>query len=53
MEISMGTETSLGLQTASQIFCLPQTPEFLKSCSSTNAQILESNPPLELGDIQL
>ncbi|XP_039096088.1 uncharacterized protein C2orf78 homolog isoform X2 [Hyaena hyaena] len=46
-------ETSLGLQPPSQIFCLPQTPEFPKSCSSRNIQILESNPPPELGDISM
>lgn len=46
-------ETSLGLQPPSQTFCLPQTPEFPKSCSSRNIQILESNPPPELGDISM
>ncbi|KAK2092817.1 hypothetical protein P7K49_029346 [Saguinus oedipus] len=46
-------ETSLGLQSASQTFCLAQTPEFSKSCSSRNTQILESNPSPELGDISM
>lgn len=46
-------ETSLGLQPSSQTFCLPQTPEFPKSCSSSNIQILESIPPPELGDIAM
>lgn len=46
-------ETSLGLQPPSQTFCLPQTPEFPKSCSSRNIQILESNPPPEFGDISM
>uniref|UniRef100_A0A8C3YKL6 Chromosome 2 open reading frame 78 n=1 Tax=Catagonus wagneri TaxID=51154 RepID=A0A8C3YKL6_9CETA len=44
-------ENSLGLQPPSQTFCLSQTPEFPKSCSSRNIRILESNPPPELGNI--
>ncbi|XP_007933080.1 uncharacterized protein C2orf78-like [Orycteropus afer afer] len=49
-ETSLGMETSVRFQPPSQTFCLPQTPEFLKSCSSRNIQIFESNPPSELGD---
>uniref|UniRef100_A0A8C9NW17 DUF4629 domain-containing protein n=1 Tax=Spermophilus dauricus TaxID=99837 RepID=A0A8C9NW17_SPEDA len=44
---------SLGLQPPSQIFCLPQPPEFPNSCSSRNIQILERNPPTALGDISI
>nr|XP_035128202.2 uncharacterized protein C2orf78-like isoform X1 [Callithrix jacchus] len=51
METSLGMDTSLGLQSASQTLCLAQTPEFSKSCSTRNTQILESNPSPELGDI--
>ncbi|KAL0621577.1 hypothetical protein AAY473_009907 [Plecturocebus cupreus] len=51
METSLGMDTSLGLQFPSQTFCLAQTPEFYKSCSSRNTQVLESNPAPELGDI--
>uniref|UniRef100_A0A8C7A1N4 Chromosome 2 open reading frame 78 n=1 Tax=Neovison vison TaxID=452646 RepID=A0A8C7A1N4_NEOVI len=50
---TLGMEASLGLQPPSQTYCLPQTPEFPKSCSSRNIQILESNPPPELGDISM
>jgi hypothetical protein len=39
----------LELQPPRQTFCLAQTPEFLKSCSSTNAQKLDSN----IGDFSL
>uniref|UniRef100_A0A8D2DSQ5 DUF4629 domain-containing protein n=1 Tax=Sciurus vulgaris TaxID=55149 RepID=A0A8D2DSQ5_SCIVU len=49
-------EASVGLRYPSQTFCLPQPPEFLKSCSSRsiqNLQILESNPPTELEDISI
>ncbi|KAK2092691.1 hypothetical protein P7K49_029220 [Saguinus oedipus] len=53
METSLGMDTSLGLQSPSQTFCLAQTPEFSKSCSSRNTQILESNPSPELGDISM
>ncbi|XP_078205207.1 uncharacterized protein C2orf78-like isoform X1 [Callithrix jacchus] len=53
METSLGMDTSLGLESASQIFCLAQTPEFTKSCSSRNTQIRESNPSPELGDISM
>ncbi|XP_004691590.1 PREDICTED: uncharacterized protein C2orf78 homolog [Condylura cristata] len=52
METSMGMETSLGLQSSSQTFCLSQASEFPKSCSS-RIQILESNPPSNLGDISV
>uniref|UniRef100_A0A8C9NTZ4 DUF4629 domain-containing protein n=1 Tax=Spermophilus dauricus TaxID=99837 RepID=A0A8C9NTZ4_SPEDA len=48
-----GMEASLGLQPPSQIFCLPQPPEFPNSCSSRNIQILERNPPTALGDISI
>lgn len=44
-------ENSLGLQPPSQTFCLSETSEFPRSCISRNIQILESNPPLELGDV--
>lgn len=54
METSLGMNTfSLGLQPLSQTFCLPQTPEFPKSCSGSNIQMLDSNPPPELGDISM
>uniref|UniRef100_G1NTL5 DUF4629 domain-containing protein n=1 Tax=Myotis lucifugus TaxID=59463 RepID=G1NTL5_MYOLU len=53
METSLGMKTSLGLQPLSQTFCLPQTPEIPKSCSGSNIQILDSNPPPELGDISM
>nr|XP_035128201.2 uncharacterized protein C2orf78-like [Callithrix jacchus] len=53
METSLGMGTSLKLQSASQTFCLAQTPEFTKSCSSRNTQIRESNPSSELGDISM
>ncbi|KAB1267317.1 uncharacterized protein Cadr_000018393 [Camelus dromedarius] len=53
METSLGMENSLGSQPVSQTFCLSQTPEFPKSCSSRNIQILESNTPPELGDISM
>ncbi|XP_047378085.1 uncharacterized protein C2orf78-like [Sciurus carolinensis] len=56
METSLGMEASVGLRHPSQTFCLPQSPEFPKSCSSRsihNLQILESNPPTELEDISI
>ncbi|XP_055099834.1 uncharacterized protein C2orf78 [Symphalangus syndactylus] len=53
METSLGMDTSLRLQSPSQTFCLPQTPEFPKSFSSRNTQTLESNPSPELGDISI
>ncbi|MBZ3890272.1 hypothetical protein SUZIE_207125 [Sciurus carolinensis] len=56
METSIGMEASVGLHPPSQTFCLPQPPEFPNSCSSRsiqNLQILESNPPTELGDISV
>uniref|UniRef100_A0A0D9RSJ3 Chromosome 2 open reading frame 78 n=1 Tax=Chlorocebus sabaeus TaxID=60711 RepID=A0A0D9RSJ3_CHLSB len=53
METSLGMDTSLGLQSPSQTFCLPQAQEFSKSFSSRNTQILESNPSPELGDISM
>uniref|UniRef100_A0A8C9PFW0 DUF4629 domain-containing protein n=1 Tax=Spermophilus dauricus TaxID=99837 RepID=A0A8C9PFW0_SPEDA len=46
-------EASLGLQPPSQTFCLPPPPKIPNSCSSRNIQILESNPPTELGDISI
>lgn len=46
-------KTSLGLQPLSPTFCLPQIPEFPKSCSGSNIQMLDSNPPPELGDISM
>ncbi|KAL0620303.1 hypothetical protein AAY473_008628 [Plecturocebus cupreus] len=52
METSLGMNTSLGLESLSQTFCLAQTSEFSKSCSSRNTQLLlEHNPSPELGDI--
>ncbi|XP_043773136.1 uncharacterized protein C2orf78 homolog [Cervus elaphus] len=53
METSLGMENSLGSQPPSQTFCLSETSEFPRSCISRNIQILESNPPLELGDISM
>ncbi|XP_070332232.1 uncharacterized protein C2orf78 homolog [Odocoileus virginianus] len=53
METSLGMENSLGSQPPSQTFCLSETSEFHRSCISRNIQILESNPPLELGDISM
>ncbi|XP_037663501.1 uncharacterized protein C2orf78-like [Choloepus didactylus] len=53
METYLRMETSLGLQLQSQTFCLSQTPEFSKSCSSRNIQILQSNPQSELEDISV
>ncbi|XP_014398126.1 PREDICTED: uncharacterized protein C2orf78 [Myotis brandtii] len=53
METSLGMKTSLGLQPLSQTFCLPQTPEIPKSCNGSNIQMLDSNPPPELGDISM
>ncbi|XP_047378933.1 uncharacterized protein C2orf78-like [Sciurus carolinensis] len=56
MENSLGIEASVGLRPPSQTFCLPQPPEFPSSCSSRSTQylqILESNPPTELGDISV
>ncbi|XP_064227058.1 uncharacterized protein C2orf78-like [Aotus nancymaae] len=52
METSLGMNTSLGLQSPSQAFCLAQTSDFSKSCSNGNTQLLlESNPSPQLGDI--
>ncbi|XP_007472411.1 PREDICTED: LOW QUALITY PROTEIN: uncharacterized protein C2orf78 homolog [Lipotes vexillifer] len=51
METSLVMKNSLGLQPASQTSCVTQTQELPKSCRSRNIQILESNPPPELGDI--
>lgn len=45
-------ETSLGLQSSKQTFHLPQT-SIPKSCKNRNVQILESNPPSELGEISM
>nr|KAF6307647.1 hypothetical protein mMyoMyo1_001834 [Myotis myotis] len=53
METPLGMKTSLGLQPLSQTFCLPQTPEIPKSCGGSNIQMLDSNPPPELGDISM
>ncbi|KAM9053711.1 uncharacterized protein C2orf78-like [Megaptera novaeangliae] len=41
------------LQPPSQAFCVTQTQELPKSCSSRNSHILESNPPSALGDISV
>ncbi|XP_064227105.1 uncharacterized protein C2orf78-like [Aotus nancymaae] len=52
METSLGMDSSLGLQSPSQAFCLAQTSDFSKSCSNGNTQLLlESNPSPQLGDI--
>uniref|UniRef100_A0A8C9CID9 DUF4629 domain-containing protein n=1 Tax=Phocoena sinus TaxID=42100 RepID=A0A8C9CID9_PHOSS len=48
---SLVMKNSLGLQPPSQTSCVTQTQELHKSCRSRNIQILESNPPPELGDI--
>uniref|UniRef100_A0A9L0IUP0 DUF4629 domain-containing protein n=1 Tax=Equus asinus TaxID=9793 RepID=A0A9L0IUP0_EQUAS len=53
VETSLGMETSLGLQPPSQKIYLQQAPEFPKSCSSRNTQMLQSDPPAELGDMSL
>uniref|UniRef100_A0A8C0D608 Chromosome 2 open reading frame 78 n=1 Tax=Balaenoptera musculus TaxID=9771 RepID=A0A8C0D608_BALMU len=53
METSLVMKNSLGLQPPSQTFCVTQTQELPKSCSSRNSHILESNPPSELGDISV
>ncbi|MBW04224.1 Uncharacterized protein C2orf78, partial [Eschrichtius robustus] len=53
METSLLMKNSLGLQPPSQTFCVTQTQELPKSCSSRNSHILESNPPSELGDISV
>uniref|UniRef100_A0A3Q2H9R2 DUF4629 domain-containing protein n=1 Tax=Equus caballus TaxID=9796 RepID=A0A3Q2H9R2_HORSE len=53
VETSLGMETSLGLQPPSQKIYLQQAPEFPKSCSSRNTQMLQSDPPAELGDVSL
>uniref|UniRef100_A0A8C0D781 Chromosome 2 open reading frame 78 n=1 Tax=Balaenoptera musculus TaxID=9771 RepID=A0A8C0D781_BALMU len=50
---SLVMKNSLGLQPPSQTFCVTQTQELPKSCSSRNSHILESNPPSELGDISV
>ncbi|XP_055982425.1 uncharacterized protein C2orf78-like, partial [Sorex fumeus] len=49
---SLGMETSLALQPLGQTFGPKQTSEFPMSCSS-RIQILESNPPPELGDVPI
>ncbi|KAM9040128.1 uncharacterized protein C2orf78-like [Megaptera novaeangliae] len=41
------------LQPPSQTFCVTQTQELPKSCSSRNSHILESNPPSALGEISV
>uniref|UniRef100_A0A8C4M4B1 DUF4629 domain-containing protein n=1 Tax=Equus asinus TaxID=9793 RepID=A0A8C4M4B1_EQUAS len=53
VETSLGMETSLGLESPSQKIYLQQAPEFPKSCSSRNTQMLQSDPPAELGDLSL
>ncbi|XP_036118313.1 uncharacterized protein C2orf78 homolog [Molossus molossus] len=53
METSLGIETSLRFQPPGQTFCLPQKPEFPTSCSNSNIQILENNPPPELMDTSM
>ncbi|XP_037383532.1 uncharacterized protein C2orf78 isoform X1 [Talpa occidentalis] len=45
-------ETSLGLQPSNQTFFLSQTPEVPKS-SGSRIQILENDPPFNLGDISV
>uniref|UniRef100_A0A8C9CJ42 DUF4629 domain-containing protein n=1 Tax=Phocoena sinus TaxID=42100 RepID=A0A8C9CJ42_PHOSS len=51
METSLVMKNSLGFQPPSQTSCVTQTQELPRSCRSRNIQILESNPPPELGDI--
>ncbi|KAM4804012.1 LOW QUALITY PROTEIN: uncharacterized protein C2orf78-like [Urocitellus parryii] len=51
METSLGMEASLGLQSPSQIFCLPQPLEFPYTCKNRKSQIIEKNSQTELGDI--
>uniref|UniRef100_A0A8C9QAV9 DUF4629 domain-containing protein n=1 Tax=Spermophilus dauricus TaxID=99837 RepID=A0A8C9QAV9_SPEDA len=51
METSLGMEASSGLQSPSQIFCLPQPPEFSYICNNRKSQIIEKNSQSELGDI--
>ncbi|XP_012644120.1 uncharacterized protein C2orf78-like [Microcebus murinus] len=53
METSLEMDTSLGLQTPTQTLCLPQMPEFPKSCKSRNIQIIDNNPPSEFEDISI
>lgn len=53
METSLGTKTTLGLQPLGQTFCPSQTPAIPKSCGGSNIQMLDSNPPPELGDISM
>uniref|UniRef100_A0A8C9CLW5 Uncharacterized protein n=1 Tax=Phocoena sinus TaxID=42100 RepID=A0A8C9CLW5_PHOSS len=48
---SLVMKNSLGFQPPSQTSCVTQTQELPRSCRSRNIQILESNPPPELGDI--
>uniref|UniRef100_A0A8C9C368 Uncharacterized protein n=1 Tax=Phocoena sinus TaxID=42100 RepID=A0A8C9C368_PHOSS len=48
---SLVMKNSLGLHPPSQTSRVTQTQELPKSCRSRNIQILESNPPPELGDI--
>ena len=52
-ETSLVMKNSLGLQPPSQAFCVTQTQELPKTCSSRNIQILKSNPTPELGDISV
>uniref|UniRef100_A0A8D2KL35 Uncharacterized protein n=1 Tax=Urocitellus parryii TaxID=9999 RepID=A0A8D2KL35_UROPR len=51
METSLEMEDSLGLQSPSQTFCLPQPPEFLYTCKNRKSQIIQKNSQTELGDI--
>ncbi|XP_059972940.1 uncharacterized protein C2orf78-like [Mesoplodon densirostris] len=51
METSLVMKTSLGWQPPIQTFCVTQTQELPESCRSRSIQILERNPPPELGDI--
>uniref|UniRef100_A0A8C5Z4F7 Uncharacterized protein n=1 Tax=Marmota marmota marmota TaxID=9994 RepID=A0A8C5Z4F7_MARMA len=51
LETSLGMEASLGLYSPSQIFCLPQPPEFPYTCKNRKSQIIEKNSQTELGDI--
>ena len=52
-ETSLVMKNSLGLQPPSQTFCVTQTQELPKTCSSRNIQVFKSNPTPELGDISV
>ncbi|KAM4803996.1 LOW QUALITY PROTEIN: uncharacterized protein C2orf78-like [Urocitellus parryii] len=53
METCLEMEASLGLQSPSQTFCLPQPLEFLYTCKNRKSQIVEKNSQTELGYISI